>query len=80
MAFPKVRKPKQSPRKRNKVQALFWLDPAMAKLLKRTAARLKVSQSELVRKAFEHAEKHQIWESLAAPEVNTPRAATSERA
>lgn len=82
MAFPKARRPKQSPKKRNKIQALFWLDPAQAKLLKRTAVRLKVSQSELARAAFAYIESHGLWGEAAdaAAAVNTAAAAASEAA
>ncbi len=76
MAFPKARRPKQAPKKRVKIQALFWLDPAQAKLLKRTAARLKVSQSELARAAFSFVERTGLWAEV----VNTPTPDASEAA
>ncbi len=80
MAFPKVRKPKQPPKKRVKIQALFWLEPAMAKSLKKTAARLKVSQSELARAAFAHIEEQRLWDTLAARVNRTPPAASEAAA
>lgn len=79
MAFPKARRPKQPPKKRVKIQALFWLDPPMAAHLKKTAKRLKISQSELARAAFGYIEEQKLWETLAA-RVNKAAAAASEAA
>jgi len=81
MAFKKVRSPQQGEKKRVKVQALFWVEPAMAKLLKRTAARLKVSQSELARAAFAYVESQGMWShALVEAVVDTPAAGASEEA
>ena len=84
MAFKKARHPKQDPKKRNKIQALFWMDPPQATRIKKLAEKHEISQSELVRAVFTHMDEHKLWDGLAdrlhQQKVNRAAAAASEAA